>query len=379
VFHRFDPSSTGPNVMPWAEWEYFQTTSDVERLANVFPALVAYHRWLKAYRTWPDGTYWANGWSGAADNLPRIPGNTSKEKDYFYHGHLVWCDNCILQVFAAKLLISMAGVLRREQEIEDIKEEADYLTHYINDLLWDEKTAFYYDKLQNGKLNGVKNIGAFWALIADIVPKHRLDRLISHLADPQEFNRTHRVPSLSADHQAYRPDGDNWVGAVWTSTNYMVLSGLRKAGYEQLAEEIAQNHLEQVVEVFNQTGTIWENYAPEQTEPGKPAKPDFVGWGGLAPISVLFEYIFGLRPDAPRSRLVWDVRVLEEHGVTQYPFGKDGQLDLKCSARTSREEKPVIEVKSNISLELVVKWDGGQEIFVIYPEAPAPSTFHEGV
>ena len=36
-FHRFDPNSTGPNLLPWAEWEAYQITGDKERLAKVFP------------------------------------------------------------------------------------------------------------------------------------------------------------------------------------------------------------------------------------------------------------------------------------------------------------------------------------------------------
>ncbi|SFJ80324.1 Trehalase [Paenibacillus sp. UNC496MF] len=371
VFHRFDPSSTGPNLMPWTEWEYFRMSSDTERLANVFPALVAYHRWLKAYRTWPDGTYWANGWSGAADNLPRIPDNADKDKDYFFHGHLVWCDSCIFQVYAAKLLVAMAGVLGREAEVADVAEEAEKLTALINDRLWDEETAFYYDMLPDGTLTGVKNIGAYWALLADIVPARRMERFVSHLSDPGAFNRPHRVPSLSADHPAYRPEGDYWVGAVWMPTNYMVLGGLRAAGFEALAEEIAANHLDQVTDVYAATGTIWENYAPEQAAPGKPAKPDFVGWGGLAPIAVLFEYRFGLRPDAPASRLAWDVRLLEAHGVARYPFGAEGVLDLACAARGSRTERPRIEARSNVALTLIVRWDGGEETIALAPEGGA--------
>ena len=61
-FHRFDPSSTGPNILPWAEWEYYSIFGDRERLKNVFPVLLSYHRWLKNYRTWPNGTYWSSGW-----------------------------------------------------------------------------------------------------------------------------------------------------------------------------------------------------------------------------------------------------------------------------------------------------------------------------
>lgn len=50
------------------------------------------------------------------------------------------------------------------------------------------------------------------------------------------------------------------------------------------------------LQVFNDTGTVWENYSPEEAAPGSPAKPDFCGWGGLGPVAVLFEFIFGLCP-----------------------------------------------------------------------------------
>ena len=46
-------------------------------------------------------------------------------------------------------------------------------------------------------------------------------------------------------------------------TKYMVLSGLVKNGYYSLAYEIANKYLDAVVKVFNESGTVWKNYAPE--------------------------------------------------------------------------------------------------------------------
>ena len=42
-FTRFDPSATGPDIMAWSEWEYYKNFGDKERLAKVFPCLMAYH------------------------------------------------------------------------------------------------------------------------------------------------------------------------------------------------------------------------------------------------------------------------------------------------------------------------------------------------
>jgi hypothetical protein len=90
-----------------------------------------------------------------------------------------------------------------------------------------------------------------------------------------------------------------------------------------------------------------------------PARPDFVGWSGLPPIAVLFEYIFGLRPEVSAGKLIWDVRLLEEHGVQQYPFGTNGSLDLHCSVRRDASDEPQIELTSTVPLELHVRWPAG--------------------
>jgi hypothetical protein len=62
------------------------------------------------------------------------------------------------------------------------------------------------------------------------------------------------------------------------------------------------------------------------------------------------------------GRLLWDVRLLDEHGVLQYSFGSKGLVDLKCSSRSSVTEKTQIEAVSNINLQIEVQREGGREI-----------------
>lgn len=362
-FCRFDPAATGPNVMPWTEWEYWRIFGDRPRLERVFPVLVAFHQWMRAYRTWPDGTYWASGWACGMDNQPRV--GAQGQVAAWYHGHLVWIDTCLQQALSARLLLQMARVLGREGEVADLQVELEHLRQIANAQLWEERSAFYLDRKPNGQLSDVKTVGAYWALLAELVPPERLDAFLAHLENEAEFNRPHRVPSLSADHPEYRADGGYWLGAIWAPTNYMILRGLTQVGRDALAHTIAINHLDNVVAVYQQTGTVWENYAPESAAPGKPAKADFVGWTGLPPVAVLLEYVFGLRPDVEQARLLWDVRLLEEHGVRQYPFGGEGLLDLYCAARTSPAEEPTIRASANIPLELVIRWEGGSKSIML--------------
>jgi len=194
------------------------------------------------------------------------------------------------------------------------------------------------------------------------VPPARLAPFLAHLEDPRAFKRPHRIPSLAADHPDYVPSGGYWRGSVWAPTTYMVLRGLAEVGRDALAHEIGRNHLEEVVAVFQKTGTLYENYAPESAAPGTPAKPDFVGWTGLPPIAVLLEYVFGLRPDAPARRLRWDLRLTEAHGVRRYPLGPNVSIDLHCPARRASSDPPRIEAQASAPVELEIRWAGGSRL-----------------
>lgn len=363
-FARFDPAGSGPNVLGWSEWEYYAFTGDRARLAQVFPALVAYGQWYRRYRTWPNGSYWGTGWASGMVNQPRTPAGAHL---WFDHAHRTWVDTNLQQVLANRIVLAMAEVLGRTAEVSDFAEENALLLPWINASLWDEGTGFYHDlERDQSRITEIKTIGAYWALLADAVPRERLARFVAHLEDEREFRRPHRVPSLSADTEGYDPDGGQWLGGVWAPANYMVLAGLTRHGYDALAYDIAVDHFFNVIESFQNTGSLWEHFAPEARAEGRGRK-DFVGWTGITPIAVLFEYILGLRPNHLAGRLLWDLRTTEEIGVDRYPFGQNGVIGLRARARTSPTETPQIDVTSNVPFELEVRWAGGQETRQIRP------------
>ena len=141
----------------------------------------------------------------------------------------------------------------------------------------------------------------------------------------------------------------------------MLLKGLAHVGEEKLAYEIAVNHLENAVQVYNETGTLWENYAPEEISRGSHSRPKFVGWTGLTPVAILFEYVFGIRTDEQNYKIIWHINRTERHGIENYPFG-DASVDLLCEAR-AENERPVITVKSDRPVQVEVHWNG--EVFMV--------------
>ena len=358
-FHRFEPGGTGPNIMAWPEWEYYRAFGDKKRLEAVFPVLVAFYQWYKKYRTWPDGGYWSTGWSSGMDNQPRLGGGDKARM--FYHGHHTWIDACLQQIMTAKQLCMMANELGRTADTAEIGAEAVRLADYVNSRMWDEKSGFYYDLDEAGNIMDVKSIAAFWAFLAGIVPDNRIDRFVSHLNETNEFNRLHRVPSLSADHPEYSGVGKYWRGGVWPNTNYMIVRGLKECGRAGLAREIAMNHLDVVTKVYKETGELWENYAADACERGNISKADYVGWSGLTPICGLLEDAFGINMEPWANRVVWEVGLTDEFGVAGLPYNARSGLSLKCKRRANVNEKPNVAVICDEPIRLVLRWGDGHE------------------
>lgn len=357
-FSRYDPTSTGPNLLPWAEWLYYTQTGDESRLNKIFPVLSAYYKWLRLNRTWRNGTYWSSGWGTGMDNMPRV---SDKYNTIYSHGHMIWLDACLQQIMVANQLLQMGFYLERWQEIEEFEDDIKKLTAYINENMWSEKDGFLYDQYADNSLSTTQGVYAYWALQTDVLSKDRLDKLVAHLNDTTTFNRLHRVPSLAANHPKYNPKGRYWVGGVWPGANYMVVTGLQKQGYNKLAYDIALNHYQNVFEVYKKTGTFWEYYTPEAAEPGFMARKDFVGWTGLPPIAELIEDVFGIRGNYLDKHITIEVNLTDAYGIDRYPFGPKDDISIKVAKRANTSERPHVTVKTTEPFKVTLLWGDGQK------------------
>lgn len=294
-------------IMAWAEYVSFLHTGDLDRLELVVEPLFQYYKALWCHIRHVNYLY-VTDWA-SMDNSPRNK----------YLGCAV-DTSCEMVLFAEMLLkimdqLEQAGRMEREAYTERrifLEATARLTKEAVNKLMWDEKVGFYFDLKANQERAPVKTIAAFWALISGVADETKAERLVEWLNDRNTFNRTHRVPVCAADEPEYDPEGGYWRGAVWAPTNTMVIYGLLKYGYTELAREIALNHLDNVVKIFVQTGTIWENYPPDFISAGQNDKGDFVGWSGLGPILYLIEFKIGLKANAVKGLVEWSIA--EEEG-----------------------------------------------------------------
>ena len=134
-----------------------------------------------------------------------------------------------------------------------------------------------------------------------------------------------------------------------------------------MAFDLASKHHQQVAEVYKKEKTFFEYYAPETPAPGFLARPDFIGWTGLVPISILIESIFGITANIQQQLIEWDINLTEEHGIDKYPIGKEGMISFHCANRNNAKQKPQLLIESNIAIKLKVSWTGGTDNIDIKP------------
>ena len=92
----------------------------------------------------------------------------------------------------------------------------------------------------------LKTIVSLLPLLVEALPAGVASRLVEHLADPREFWPRYPVPSVALDEPSFRPGTELrgrrciWRGPCALSTNWLLCRGLRRHGYTELADTLAE-------------------------------------------------------------------------------------------------------------------------------------------
>lgn len=330
-----------PPLFSWAELLDYRFTADTTRLSQVLPVLEKYAEFVELKRRGddtPHKLYWNNGQASGMDNLPR---DTGRENLHHASDHQGWADMSAQMVVQYQAMAEICDILAKAEKNDARRrayEEknrrytacADTIGRRMNQWLWNEADGLYYDVDTLGRQTNWKTIACFWPLLAGITNAEQDSALVRNLHDPNTFWRDNVFPALSADDANYSPRGGYWCGGVWAPSNYAVIKGLERKHIDAFAHLASMRYVSAVYDVFKQTGTFWENYAPEKKS-GRfnhgtdesdynACRRDFVGWTGLAPISVLIENVLGFRVDGPENRVDFDLRRLDRHGIERLHF-----------------------------------------------------------
>ncbi len=344
------PSVVEPMVNPplfsWAELRYYQLTGRKERLYRWRPTLENYFEWLNKSCAGDGeafGLYYNSILGTQMNNSPRVANELGGGVDISSQMALFARDLAEI----ARICGDSTAARRYQQKYYQIR-----LT--VQNRLWFDGDRFFYDMNTQGIFQRTKVSSGFWPLLAGIATQAQVEALVSHLQEPREFARPHLYPCLAANEPEYVRSGAYWRGSVWGDQVYMIVEGLKRYGWYELANQAAWNHIINIARVWEQfeadtslvesvdrgkvKRTIWEAYSPEKEEPATRwdakfyCRPGYVASSGFGPVAMLIEDILGFTAWAPRDELTWRLWLLNEHGIYNFSFGNN-LVSIWCEKR----------------------------------------------
>ena len=120
--------------------------------------------------------------------------------------------------------------------------------HSFDKRFWDERAGLYYDyDVRSGKPIPVNTASTFLPLFAGLPTREQAQRLVDgHLLDPVEYAPKGDVRHWVTTTAKTEPTWEArryWRGPVWVIMNWFILDGLKRYGYDELAETIRQDTL----------------------------------------------------------------------------------------------------------------------------------------
>lgn len=259
---------TQPPLIADAVLQTYRATGDRTFVAEMLPGLTAYYDWFVRRRD-PDGDHlvslvhpWEAGW----DSSPRWDHYTGTDPEddeglkRWRHGsvaRVAACGHDVAALEAAGLfalesidfnclyaanLESLATLLSEAGRAEAAAVYGDRATSVrqaINAKMWDEGAGYYWD-LDGRAERWIKILtpAGFMAMYGGVPSKRQAERLVEWLTDPDHFWTPYPVPSVALSEPSFRPNA-YWRGNVWPSSNWLIIRGLERYGYIDLAREIA--------------------------------------------------------------------------------------------------------------------------------------------
>ncbi len=153
--------------------------------------------------------------------------------------------NCIF-IRANKHLVKIAKTLGHE--LPDGLLASMRKTEASLENLWDEYAGQYFSRnFVTHKLVKEPSIATLMPLYAGNISKERAEQLVAKIKDKKQFGPTYPVPSVPLDSPWFNPVG-YWQGPTWLNTNWLIIDGLKRYGFDDLADHIKEQSLKMVRE-----------------------------------------------------------------------------------------------------------------------------------
>ncbi|MBO4325907.1 MAG: hypothetical protein J5950_01390 [Clostridia bacterium] len=256
-----------------------------------------------------------------------------------------------------------ADVLREIAEHMGLKDDAAHwkqvfcsMRDIINEYLFDPESGGYYTYLVKEKRLQTERIynSMLDTFKRNIVPEERRAGLIRFLEAKEHFDLHGKYAIVTASHSSpeYQETvgvykgWTSWSGNIWTFRNEIIATGLREAGENELAAELAYRT------IIEFSGNYAEFLSPST---GIGHGVERYGWTASQYIQLIIEEIFGIKDDhwngnvivAPNIPEVLTGREISLSGLTVSAGGEKGELSVRAirladgSVKVEKEIRPL--------------------------------------
>jgi len=166
------------------------------------------------------------------------------------------CLNSLLYVMENDMA-EILQIVGREAEAPSWRARAKERAERVNQLMWDAHDGLYYDyNFEQKQVRRYPFLTTFYPLWAGIASAKQAARVRESLG---KFERPGGLRTSA------NQSGDQWDAPFgWAPLHLIAVEGLRRYGYNEDAERIAEKFLSMVHHEFRQTGTILEKYDVER-------------------------------------------------------------------------------------------------------------------
>ncbi|WP_406299916.1 trehalase family glycosidase [Embleya sp. NBC_00888] len=236
---------TKPPLTAWAVWKIHRAAPDLAFLAEVYEPIARSQEWWLTHSD-PDG-------DGLAEYLHPYSSGLDDSPVWDYGPRAEPPDLNAYLALQFDVLGDIAQELGRVEEAETWHERAAAHTELLVSRRWDGER---FTTVSAGRVIEVRTPLELLPLLTGRLPREIADRLVADLRSPS-FWGERPVPTVAFDDPTFDPEA-MWRGPVWLNVNYLLIEGLRRSGYPDVADELTERTVRMVAE----GGGLYEYWNP---------------------------------------------------------------------------------------------------------------------
>jgi len=263
IDHPITAQVTKPPILAWAALKLDETAPNLDFLREIYQPLVRWNAWWFSMNDDDvDGlAQYNHPYSSGLDDSPLWDFGMPVESPDL---------NTYLCVQMGSLAMIAEG-LGMDAEGAMWRRRATAIVRRMIEDFWDEKAglfrAFHGD--QPVPVVTPFNLYPLWT---GQLPDAMRDRIVTHLADTDEFWGEYAIPTVARNDPRFEPE-TMWRGPVWANVNYFFIEALRQVGEHALARRLRDKTLDLVMA----QPSIYEYYSADTGQP-PPTAADTFGW-----------------------------------------------------------------------------------------------------